>query len=140
MEVKIFNALPKDALDIRLSVFTGEQNTPDGVDEIDALATHIVMYDGGKPIATCRISKMEEKGVYLIGRIAVIKELRGQGIGRVIISEAEKYLASTDCETAMIRSRYQVKDFYVRCGYEICSDTVYEDTRPYVWVRKCIKE
>ncbi|MBQ9744103.1 MAG: GNAT family N-acetyltransferase [Clostridia bacterium] len=138
MEIKIFDTLPNDALKIRLEVFEREQNTPDGVDEIDSLATHLVLYGDGQAIATCRISKTENEGVYLIGRIAVIRELRGQGIGKIIISHAEKYLQKTDCKIAIIRSRYQVKDFYARCGYEICSDIVYEGERPYIWVKKSI--
>ncbi len=138
MEIKIFDTLPDDALKIRLDVFEGEQNTPDGKDEIDLYATHLVLYDSGKAIATCRISKMKEGGVYLIGRIAVIKELRGQGIGKIIIGCAEEHLKSTDCKIAKIRSRYQVKDFYIKCGYEICSDMLYEDARPYIWVKKSI--
>ena len=138
MEIKIFDALPDDALKIRIDVFEGEQNTPDGEDEIDAFAKHLVLYDSGKAIATCRISPMEERNVYLIGRIAVIKELRGKGIGKVIIESAEEYLKETDCATAKIRSRYQVKDFYIKCGYEICSDILYEDGRPYIWVRKSV--
>ena len=140
MEIKIFTSLPDDALKIRLDVFEGEQNTPEGEDETDSRATHLVLYENSKAIATCRISAMEEANVYLIGRIAVIKELRGRGIGKIIIGYAEEYLAATDCVIAKIRSRYQVKDFYIKCGYEICSDIVYEEERPYIWVKKALKD
>ena len=139
MEIKFFDSIPVDALKIRLDVFEKEQNTPDGEDETDGCAKHLVLYDSDKAIATCRISEMKEKGVYLIGRIAVIKELRGRGIGKIIIGYAEEHLKSTDCKIAKIRSRYQVKDFYIKCGYEICSDILYEDNRPYIWVEKAIK-
>jgi len=139
METKIFSKLPNDALQIRLDVFEGEQNTPDGEDETDKYAVHLVMYDKKRAIATCRISKTENEDEYLIGRIAVIRELRGRGIGKKIIECAEKYLKSTDCKVAVIRSRHQVKDFYLKCGYDICSDVVYEDERPYIWVKKALK-
>lgn len=140
MEIKIYSTLPDDALKIRIDVFEGEQNTPDGRDETDAVAKHLVLYDGENAIATCRISEMEENGVYLIGRIAVVKELRGKGIGKLIIDYAEAYLKNTDCKEARIRSRYQVKEFYIKCGYEICSDIIHEEDRPYIWVKKAIKK
>ncbi len=136
MTVKIYSSLPKEALDIRMKVFVCEQGLTDKADDIDKIATHMVMYEDEAAIATCRISKMDTPSTFLIGRIAVLKESRGNGIGRKIIEEAEKHLRSMDVRYAMIRSQYQAKDFYVKCGFNPCSDIEYEQGHPYVWVKK----
>ena len=54
MEIKVYNILPKDSLDLRITVFVEEQGFVDEVDEFDSFATHLVMYENEKPLATCR--------------------------------------------------------------------------------------
>ena len=37
MEIKVFSSLPKDALDLRITVFVDEQGFVDEVDEFDSV-------------------------------------------------------------------------------------------------------
>ena len=46
MEIKIYNKLPKESLDIRIKVFVDEQGFDDFEGEEDAYATHLVAYEG----------------------------------------------------------------------------------------------
>ena len=140
MTVKIYDSLPKEALDIRIEVFVSEQGFIDKPDETDKVATHMVMYDGDKAVATCRISKTDTPSTFLIGRIAVLKNLRGNGLGRQIIEEAENHLRSIGADTAVIHSQLRARDFYVRCGYSVCSEIEYEQNYPHVWVKKSLNE
>ena len=136
MTVKIYDSLPKEALDIRTEVFVCEQGFIDKPYETDKIATHIVMYDNERAVATCRISKTDTPSTFLIGRIAVLKSLRGNGLGRKIIDEAEKYLISVGAKTTVIHSQLRARDFYVRCGYTVISEIEYEQDYPHVWVKK----
>ena len=44
MQVKVYEKLPKDAIDIRLLVFVDEQKFEVEFDEIDNISKHIVLY------------------------------------------------------------------------------------------------
>ena len=55
MEVKIFDYLPEDAYKIREDVFIKEQGFVNELDEIDNIATHIVLYIDNEPVGTCRV-------------------------------------------------------------------------------------
>ena len=88
MNTKIFTSLPQDAKDIRIEVFMNEQGFENEFDEIDTISHHIVVFDEGKPIGTCRFFK--ENNHYTIGRVAVLKEYRNQHIGNLLIRTAEK--------------------------------------------------
>ena len=79
MNYKKFTGLNDDIIKIRTAVFIDEQGFKDEFDKIDKTCTHIVLYDNEKSIATCRYFK--EGVIYHIGRVAIIKEYRRQGLG-----------------------------------------------------------
>ena len=60
--------------------------------EFDAYDTpqtkYIVLCDGDFPVATCRICKEDELSA-VIGRVVVLPEYRGKGLGRQVVTEAE---------------------------------------------------
>lgn len=91
MEVKVYDYLQEDAMNIRRNVFMSEQGYKNEFDEIDDRALHIVIYDNEKPVATCRIYK--EGNSYVLGRIAVDKACRGKNLGTVLLAEAEKIVS-----------------------------------------------
>lgn len=64
MKFKTYEYLAEDAKMIRQRVFMQEQGFVDEFDDTDLQATQIVLYDAGKPIATCRIFQ-ETKGMHL---------------------------------------------------------------------------
>lgn len=72
----------KDCFSIRESVFIIEQNVPRELemDSLDATAMHFVVYDGhGKPVAVARA--LDKSGGHVkLGRVAVMKSCRNQGI------------------------------------------------------------
>ena len=61
-EHKNFTTLPQDAKNIRIEVFMKEQGFENEFDEIDNLCHHIVAFDEGKPIGTCRFFKENNHG------------------------------------------------------------------------------
>ena len=118
MEHKKFIGLNDDIIKIRTSVFVDEQGFKDEFDEIDKTCTHIVLYDSGKCIATCRYFKEGEN--YHIGRVAIIKEYRGKHLGNKIMQIAETEIRGK-CNGAKcvieVSSQVRVSEFYEKLGY-----------------------
>ena len=52
---------------------------------------YIVLLDDGYPIATCRFYENSPSAVTL-GRVVVLPDYRGQGLGRKAVEEAENWI------------------------------------------------
>lgn len=85
MKIKLYNELPEEAYEIRHKVFVEEQGFQKEFDETDTFSKHLVLYDAKTPIATCRFFPSSHRK-YIIGRIAVIKQYRGQNIGSYLLT------------------------------------------------------
>ena len=118
--IKTYDNLPQDAINIRNKVFVEEQGFENEFDDMDSSSVHIVIYEknsseekvnGMEPIATCRFY-MDTDGLYLIGRIAVIKEKRGENIGAFLIETAEKQIEKLGGKKFKIHAQCRVKGFY----------------------------
>lgn len=136
MEIKVFNSLPKDSLDLRITVFVNEQGFVDEVDEADSFATHLVMYDNDKPVATCRFFLKEDNETYMFGRLCVLKEYRGQSLGREMLKKVEEIVKEKGGKAIILHSQYHAKDFYIKCGFTQQGEIDYEQNKPHAWMRK----
>lgn len=93
-------------------------------DEHDGPPTrYIVLVDDFLPVATCRWYPLTDKTV-MLGRIVVLPEYRGQGLGRRVVREAERWAAEMGCEEAVLDSRVGKTGFYEKLGYRICDGQV----------------
>lgn len=93
-------------------------------DEHDTPGTkYIVLTDGGFPVATCRFYPLGETSA-MIGRVVVLPEYRGNGLGRRVMREAEDWLRELGCTRAVVESRDVAVDFYRRLGYEVADPVV----------------
>ena len=135
MEVKIFNSLPYEARRIRTEVFVEEQGFVEEFDSNDKTAIHLVGFEGYKAIATSRIIKNED-GSFLIGRIAVSKEYRKNGIGAKIIAACEKFILETGGKNIYIHSQLQAKVFYEKQGYSPVGEQDYDEGCPHQMMYK----
>ncbi|MBR5279141.1 MAG: GNAT family N-acetyltransferase [Clostridia bacterium] len=115
MEIKAFDYLPCDAKDIRIEVFVEEQGFTQEFDEHDRTAVHLVGYIDGKSTATARIIGLENG--YLIGRIAVRKPYRKNGLGGRIIAAAEDIIRRKGGKTVYIHAQQRAVAFYEKQGY-----------------------
>ncbi|KAJ2486013.1 hypothetical protein IWW37_005757 [Coemansia sp. RSA 2050] len=137
----------KQALSIRVHVFVNIQKFPlnEEVDELDKTATHLVITDtlrdaASQVIGTLRILKSPEAAKF--GRVVVLPEYQGQGIGKLLMQAAEKYVAESSeykaYEYTKLGSQWDKRGFYERCGYEARGD-IYDDTGcPHIWMYKPI--
>lgn len=138
MIVKVFHTLPQEAIEIRTDVFVTEQGFTEEFDSIDKDATHILIYEGDKAIATCRIFSGKEENTYLIGRVATRKEYRGQKLGAKVLSAAEAEVARIGGKRIKLHAQLSVKGFYEKCGYTTFGEIDYEEGCPHIWMEKNI--
>ncbi len=136
MEIKEYKGLCGDAMLVRQTVFIDEQGFRDEFDEIDKTASHLLAYDSGRPAAVCRFFWSEDKDAYLIGRLAVIKEYRGNGLGADMLKKAEELIKERGGKAIELHSQEQATGFYEKQGYSICSEMEYEEHCPHYWMRK----
>jgi len=82
-KVEIYSELPDEAKAIRQAVFVEEQGFQEEFDELDNTeAAHLVGFVEGEPVCTCRFFRAkDEASTFIIGRVAVMKDRRGQQLG-----------------------------------------------------------
>jgi predicted GNAT family N-acyltransferase len=113
-----------DGLDIqykiRDEVFTEEQGISKEIshDEYDPICHHVIVSEDKVPIGTGRIINIEQKNALLIGRIAVLKSHRGQGIGDLIVRKLVCYGFDQGVERVEVHSQLYAIDFYKKIGFE----------------------
>lgn len=136
MQANIYSHLPEGAISVRKAVFMEEQGFVEEFDNIDDKATHIVFYEGNTPIATCRFFWNEEKQSYIVGRIAVIKEMRGKAIGAAVLNEAEKQIRMLNGDKLQLAAQVRAKNFYEKQGYTAVGEEFLEEYCPHIWMCK----
>ena len=136
--IKEYNTLPDEARAIREEVFVLEQGFTEEFDSTDGKSTHFLLWVQGaeRAVATCRIFKGEEDGVYLLGRFAVRKAYRGTGLGRILIKRAEESATLLGATEIRIHSQARAQGFYEACGYESVGVFDEEEDCPHVWLAK----
>lgn len=137
MYTKIFTTLPQEAKNIRIEVFMKEQGFENEFDEIDNLCHHIVAFDEGKPIGTCRFFK--ESNHYTIGRVAVLKEYRNQHIGNLLLKSAEKEIKRINGDVIVVHAQVRVSSFYEKQGYIQFGQIDDDEGVPHKWMKKKIQ-
>ena len=104
----------EDICSIRYEVFVGEQNVPEEleIDGLDDEAKHVLAFVDGVPIGTGRILIDGH-----IGRVAVLKNYRGQGIGKSIMKELIKWAQDISLEKVWLSSQWHAHSFYLDLGF-----------------------
>ena len=96
----------------------------DEFDEHDGDGTrYIVLLDDGYPVATARFYE-KSKNCVIIGRVVVLPDYRGQGLGAEVIREAEEWIAELGYDEIEVDSRLVATGFYEKAGYKPVSDEV----------------
>lgn len=140
MEYKLFNnTLPREAIEIRFQVFTLEQGFAKEVDldDFDYKSVHILVYINNKAIATARMFK-EDENAFHVGRIAVLKEYRNQGVGSFILSVFEKKAKELGGHKINIGSQIDKAGFYEKCGYKKYGDIFNDAGYPHIMMQKLL--
>ena len=107
------------AYSVRIEGMNRQHHIPlrDEFDEHDCDGTkYIVLLDDGYPVATCRFYENGEHTVTL-GRVVVLPEYRGLGLGKKVVTEAETWAKELGYKQIDIDSRLEAIHFYEKLGY-----------------------
>jgi predicted GNAT family N-acyltransferase len=107
---------------IREKVFIQEQKvTPqlewDGMDE---KAIHFLVFNDKAAIGCARAIVIKDH--MQLGRMAVLKEYRGQGIGSALLEKAMTIAKLNQLSAIYISAQCHAIDFYKKFGFEVKSD------------------
>lgn len=134
--IRSYHSLPPEASAVRIPVFMEEQGFVDEFDDIDNVATHLILFDDDTPIGTCRIFPAEESGRYILGRLAVLKAYRGQQCGSELIAAAEDYVRSVGGTSLSLHAQCRAQAFYQKSGYTPYGDIEDDQGCPHIWMKK----
>lgn len=136
MEIRIFSGhVPDESAMIRRAVFVDEQHFTDEFDEFDEKSTHLVLYDDGAPAATLRFYD-EGGGSAHVGRVAVKKELRGKGLGKILMNEAFRLAQAEGYKRMTVGAQEDKSGFYESCGFSANGERYFEQNYPHVNMTK----
>jgi predicted GNAT family N-acyltransferase len=116
IETKIvdYDAYFDQIRNIRIDVFNKEQGVPRELefDGLDSAAIHCIVLEGDTEIGTGRMLSDGH-----IGRIAVRKEYRGKGVGKMVMRRLIDKANEMQFAEVWLSSQYRVKGFYGKLGF-----------------------
>jgi predicted GNAT family N-acyltransferase len=127
------------ARDLRVRVFCGEQgvDASEELDELDAVATHIVALDESGVIATCRVRELRD-GQWKLERMVVEKRLRGSGVGARLLAGAEREARERGGSEMVLHAQRRAEAFYASNGYIAEGETFMEAEIEHVRMGKAL--
>lgn len=135
-----YDELSPFAMLVRTSVFVNEQGYKNEFDFIDENAHHFVIFDGKKPVATARVYFDALMETYCLGRIAVLKDYRGLGLGEDLIEAAQNYVKDLHGRNLALHAQVSKMSFYERFGYQAEGEQDEDEGIPHVWMWKRFAE
>ncbi|WP_336042202.1 GNAT family N-acetyltransferase [Acinetobacter dispersus] len=127
-----WDQLQQDAKLIRTLVFIQEQGIAeaDEWDEQDAISQHFIIYDQDQPIATARLLQNNS-----VGRVAVLKAYRGQGLGQMIMLNIIDFAKQQGRAFLYLSSQVHAMSFYQQLGFVVQGDEYDECGIPHIEMR-----
>ncbi|MBP6738155.1 MAG: GNAT family N-acetyltransferase [Rhodobacteraceae bacterium] len=103
---------------LRRVVFIEEQGVSeaDELDDLDGVAVHLLAIVDGRPMGSARIIPGEGYGK--IGRVCVLAEARGTGLGAALMREAVQECRRLGLKTARLGAQTHALGFYEALGFE----------------------
>jgi len=118
-----------ELLAVRRVVFVEEQGVPEEeeLDEHDAVSLHFLAINPqGRPVGTARLLPSGR-----IGRVAVLREWRRGGVGRVLIDSAIETARKRGDDQLFLHAQVQSIPFYESLGFVVCGDEFDEAGIPH---------
>jgi len=123
IEVGGDRARMEQAWALRRRVFIEEQHVPEEIelDADDARAIHALALEGASPASPERpvgCGRMLEHGEYVkIGRMAVLAERRGTGVGRRVLEFLIEHARQRGFRCAVLDAQVHAEGFYLKQGF-----------------------
>jgi len=125
--------------EIRRVVFMVEQAVPkeEEYDGLDKDCLHFMASLDDKPVGTARLRITTEHKAKA-ERVAVYQEVRGYGIGRILMDALENKAQSLGHQSMLLSSQTHAIPFYERIGYQAYGDIFMDAGIPHRWMRKAL--
>jgi len=129
-----------EALAVRRTVFIQEQGVPEEleIDEHDGdpaqvrSAIHVLAMAGGRAVGTGRLLLDDPPaGTAHIGRIAVLSEYRGRGVGQAIMHALHDLARQRGYSAIALNAQTHAIAFYERLGYQAQGEEFLEAGIPH---------
>lgn len=120
---------------IRETVFIHEQGVPVELewDGLDSACAHVLAWNNrGEAIGTAR---MQQNGT--IGRMAVLKDWRGRGVGRALLQTLLDLATRRGLSRVTLSAQTHALGFYERAGFDVVGEPFIDAGIPH---RKMVKE
>ncbi|MDR1209987.1 MAG: GNAT family N-acetyltransferase, partial [Clostridiales bacterium] len=113
-----------------------EQGVPEDeeFDGTDADCMHLILYDGDTPVAAGRV--LWDDGEFRLGRVAVRKAFRGQGLGDFLMRLMIRKAFECGGETQYISAQTRAIGFYEKLGFESYGEEYGEAGIPHVRMKR----
>ena len=124
LQIGNWQTLQKDAAVVREAVFLIEQKIPveEEWDAADATSIHAVVCNRlGVPVATGRLLQPVD-GVGRIGRMAVLRGLRDNGVGRMVLQGLVSAARERKDRQLLLHAQRSAEGFYARQGFVAVGD------------------
>jgi predicted GNAT family N-acyltransferase len=122
--IKPWQEARMDAYFVRETVFIQEQGVPEAMelDEFDPQALHALAYRESHCVGTGRLVALNSKEGR-IGRMAVLKNSRGQGIGKQILQSLIELGQGQGLTKFILHAQLSAISFYEQFGFLAVGDT-----------------
>lgn len=123
---------------IRERVFVHEQHVPPDMewDEHDAGACHVLARGpDGSPIGTGRLLPDGQ-----IGRMAVLPDWRGQGVGRALLQRLLEVAGSSGVPSLMLHAQTHAASFYEGFGFSGSGDVFMDAGIPHLMMQRMLND
>jgi predicted GNAT family N-acyltransferase len=124
---------------LRRVVFIEEQGVSeaDEVDGLDDSAIHLLAFDEERPVGTARLLLKGDTGK--IGRVCVLAEARGTGLGAALILAALDVLrAQPGVTEAYLGSQSHATGFYEKLGFAVEGEEFLDAGIPHRHMRRAL--
>jgi len=125
-----------EAQRIRAAVFVAEQGVPFEIelDDWDERCEHALACDAsGRPVGTGRLLPDGH-----IGRMAVLRESRGQGVGGLVLEALIGRARERGMRRVALNAQTHAAPFYVRFGFVVAGETFMEAGIPHVAMERSL--
>jgi predicted GNAT family N-acyltransferase len=114
------------AFAIRLRVFVTEQGVPEEIemDRDDKRAFHFLAFEGNQAVGTARVVMRHRSAK--IGRMAVLKNHRGRGVGRRLLRQAVLTAKKQGAQKIYLHAQVPVIGFYEAMTFR-CVGAVFKE-------------
>jgi tRNA 2-thiocytidine biosynthesis protein TtcA len=119
-----------DCFYIRKEVFVKEQNVPidDEIDGKDRQALQFLLLKDNKPVGTMRVFINTDERTAHFGRVAILKEYRGLGLGEKMVSQVMKIISRRIAPIEIqLEAQTHAVGFYEKLGFSKVDDKTFLD-------------